>query len=309
VWVALKTTYDSLAIPISTIDPATHTMGNTTMRVRRRLGNIAMSKYINCGNTQGGPSADTYEIVLSVVTRAEAAEPGMSRLSNFGGGNGTALDDFGGVFALHIDRGDREADRRARDGATQPLNLKETEMPPGSPAALCFLRLSQNPLGGYLSTAKTTPGVVHLVGHVPATTFAARLPVTAAGNMNAVNTLPAIVLPPIAVRLRTLSAATPAGATASTMAGSVLDPAAFARNASAAGAALLHGDAVYDASDETRGDEGSADDPPVADAYTSSEGEAPKLTTRTAIFVVGSTKCQSGLRTSPFSVHEGCRRQ
>jgi len=80
VWVALKTTYDSLAIPISTIDPATHTMGNTTMRVRRRLGNIAMSKYINCGNTQGGPSADTYEIVLSVVTRAEAAEPGMSRL-------------------------------------------------------------------------------------------------------------------------------------------------------------------------------------------------------------------------------------
>src|SRR5436190_22262898 len=103
-------------------------------------------------------------------------------------------------------------------------------MPPELPAASFFLRLSQNPLGGYLSTAKPTPGVVHLVGHVPATTSAARLPVTAAGNMNAVNTLPAIVLPPIAVRLLTLSATTPAGASASTMAGSVLAPAAFARS-------------------------------------------------------------------------------
>ena len=80
VWGALKTAYDSLPIPVSTLDPATHTIGNTTMRVRRRLGDVAMSKYINCGNTQGGPSADTYEIVLSVVTRAETSEPGMSRL-------------------------------------------------------------------------------------------------------------------------------------------------------------------------------------------------------------------------------------
>ena len=47
--------------------------------------------------------------------------------------------------------------------------------------------------------------------------------------MKAVNAVPAIVLPPIAVRLRTLSAATPAGAFASTIAGSVFDPAALAR--------------------------------------------------------------------------------
>jgi hypothetical protein len=39
-----------------------------------------MSKYVDCGNTQGGASADTYELVLSVVTHAEAAEQGTSRL-------------------------------------------------------------------------------------------------------------------------------------------------------------------------------------------------------------------------------------
>jgi hypothetical protein len=40
-----------------------------------------MSKYVNCGNTQGGSSADAYELVLSVVTRVEPAQQGMSRLA------------------------------------------------------------------------------------------------------------------------------------------------------------------------------------------------------------------------------------
>ena len=81
VWLALRTAYDSLAIPVSSFDASTHTIGNASMRLRRRLGNVAMSKYVNCGNVQGGPSADSYELVLSVVTRVEPSEPGMSRLS------------------------------------------------------------------------------------------------------------------------------------------------------------------------------------------------------------------------------------
>jgi hypothetical protein len=80
VWGALRVAYDSLAIPVSTADPASHTMGNSSLRIRRRLGTVAMSKYVNCGNVQGGPSADSYELVLSVVTRAEPADQGMTRL-------------------------------------------------------------------------------------------------------------------------------------------------------------------------------------------------------------------------------------
>jgi hypothetical protein len=81
VWSAMKPVYDSLGIPITTMDPATHTIGNTSMRIRRRLGDVAMSKYVNCGNVQGIQGADAYEVVASVVTRLEASDsPAGTRL-------------------------------------------------------------------------------------------------------------------------------------------------------------------------------------------------------------------------------------
>src|SRR5678815_724463 len=131
------------------------------------------------------------------------------------------------------------------------------------------------------------PEVVHRVGHVPATTFAARLPTTAGGNTKAVNALPAMVLPPMAVRLSTLSAATPAGAVASINAGSVFDPVAVARNARAPGVWFAQGEAVYAASAETIGEAGSADVPPVGDPYMSNT-VLLVFTTRTATFAAGS---------------------
>jgi hypothetical protein len=80
-WAVLRATYDSLAIPVATFDPASHTIGNPALRVRRRLGDIALSKYINCGNTQGGNGADTYEVVFSVVTRATMSTPASTNLT------------------------------------------------------------------------------------------------------------------------------------------------------------------------------------------------------------------------------------
>lgn len=70
VWGALRNAYDSLAIPVATVDAASRTIGNSGLRVRRRLGEVGLSKYINCGNAQGPPSAETYEIQLSVMTQA-----------------------------------------------------------------------------------------------------------------------------------------------------------------------------------------------------------------------------------------------
>ena len=81
VWGALRTAYDSVGVPVSTFDAATHTVGNSALRVRRRLGDVALSKYINCGNTQGGNGADTYEVVFSLVSRTVPAESGMTRLT------------------------------------------------------------------------------------------------------------------------------------------------------------------------------------------------------------------------------------
>src|SRR5262249_28832287 len=127
------------------------------------------------------------------------------------------------------------------------------------------------------------PAVAHREGHVTATTDAAGLPVTAGGEMNAVNALPAILLPPIPVRFSARSAATPAGAVASMSAGNAVDPATLARTASVPGDMFTHGDAAKLASAVAKGEVGSAEVPPVADAYTSSaDAPAPAFTTRNA---------------------------
>jgi hypothetical protein len=81
VWGPLRAAFDSLGIPVATVSAATGTMGNPSLRVRRRLGDLAVSKYINCGNVQGGQSADSYEIQLSVMTTAVPAEQGTTNIS------------------------------------------------------------------------------------------------------------------------------------------------------------------------------------------------------------------------------------
>jgi hypothetical protein len=79
-WPAVRSAYDSLSLPVATFDVATHTVATSTIRLRRRLGETPLSKYINCGNTQGGQSADSYEVQLSVQTVLQAADAGTTRV-------------------------------------------------------------------------------------------------------------------------------------------------------------------------------------------------------------------------------------
>ncbi len=69
VWRVLPSVFDSLAIPLSTVDQARKEIGNTGLKVRRRLGNVPLSRYLDCGNTQMDPNADNYDIVLTVLSR------------------------------------------------------------------------------------------------------------------------------------------------------------------------------------------------------------------------------------------------
>src|SRR5437667_10720875 len=46
VWRALPHAYDSLAIPLTVFDNAKHLIGNQGMKIRQKLGNVALSKYI-----------------------------------------------------------------------------------------------------------------------------------------------------------------------------------------------------------------------------------------------------------------------
>ncbi len=70
-WRVLPAAYDALTIPISMVDSATRVIGNSGFNVRRRLGSTPLVRFIDCGSTQGGPSAETYDIKLSVITQVK----------------------------------------------------------------------------------------------------------------------------------------------------------------------------------------------------------------------------------------------
>ena len=76
VWRALPAAYEALGIPLSVIDSQTHVIGNSGFNLRRRLGSIPLVRLIDCGTTQGGPSAETYDIHMSVVTNLRAGDGG-----------------------------------------------------------------------------------------------------------------------------------------------------------------------------------------------------------------------------------------
>jgi hypothetical protein len=78
VWRDLPAVFDSLSIPIGTLDPAHHVIGNSGFKPRHRLGRTPLSRYIDCGSAQAMPSADTYDIQLSVLTQAQPADSGTT---------------------------------------------------------------------------------------------------------------------------------------------------------------------------------------------------------------------------------------
>jgi hypothetical protein len=80
VWRVLPGVLDSLGIPVSLSDPAKHLIGNDGLNLRRRLGNTTLDRFIDCGNTQGSPSANSYEVHLAVRTTV-SPDPAGSVLS------------------------------------------------------------------------------------------------------------------------------------------------------------------------------------------------------------------------------------
>jgi hypothetical protein len=76
VWRVLPGIYDSLGIKLTDLDPKTHLLGNSGMKAHKSLGNTSLAKYIDCGSTQGFPSADSYDIQMSVRTQIDSAAGG-----------------------------------------------------------------------------------------------------------------------------------------------------------------------------------------------------------------------------------------
>lgn len=78
VWRILPAIYDSLGIPVATLDPVKRTIGNAGYAVRRRLKTTPLSRFIDCGQTQLGPNADDYDVRLSVISQVRPTEGGTT---------------------------------------------------------------------------------------------------------------------------------------------------------------------------------------------------------------------------------------
>ena len=80
VWKALPAVYDSLGLPLSTINKNAMTMGVEGQKIRKSLKGVPLSRYFDCGTTQIGANADSYEITLMLMTRVTPANGNMSKV-------------------------------------------------------------------------------------------------------------------------------------------------------------------------------------------------------------------------------------
>lgn len=67
VWRALPAVFDSLGIVPTRAEPAAKLLGTDGSRLRRRLGTVALSRYFDCGTTQVGANADSYDVMLVLL--------------------------------------------------------------------------------------------------------------------------------------------------------------------------------------------------------------------------------------------------
>jgi hypothetical protein len=81
VWQVLPIVFDSLGIAIADLDQQARVIGNRDLKVRGKLGKVPLRRYVDCGNAQGAPSADTYEVSLAVMTQVQPADSVSTNVS------------------------------------------------------------------------------------------------------------------------------------------------------------------------------------------------------------------------------------
>lgn len=81
VWRIMPSVFDSVGIAVTTIDQQNKQIGNPGYKIRSRLGKVTLSRYLDCGNTQIGPNADSYDVFLSVLTTVSAEGASGTKLS------------------------------------------------------------------------------------------------------------------------------------------------------------------------------------------------------------------------------------
>lgn len=74
VWAVLPEVWKSLGLAYEGISGKDHRLQSGQLRIRRQLGGVSLSRYIECGRTTQGPNADVYFIVLRFETVASGKD-------------------------------------------------------------------------------------------------------------------------------------------------------------------------------------------------------------------------------------------
>lgn len=76
-WQRVGRAYTSLKLPITVVDTARHVIGAQNARVRNQLAGDRVSRWLSCGVTlSGSPRADSYTVLLTVLTQVRASGSG-----------------------------------------------------------------------------------------------------------------------------------------------------------------------------------------------------------------------------------------
>jgi len=70
VWKVLPGVFLELDVEPNTVDPTTHVIANTQFTVRRSLGGVKLSRYVDCGTNITGAAADQMQVTMSLTVQA-----------------------------------------------------------------------------------------------------------------------------------------------------------------------------------------------------------------------------------------------
>ena len=79
-WAAYPAVFGELGIEPGIVDSKQHVFGNAGIKMRNSLGRQRLSKYIECGATAGMSNADSYDVIIRVVSQVVPADAGLSML-------------------------------------------------------------------------------------------------------------------------------------------------------------------------------------------------------------------------------------
>lgn len=80
VFAALQLAFDSIGVDPAVHDPMQGLVGNLGLKVTRRLAGQPMSRWVDCGTSHTGPTANAYRVHLAILASVTAGPDGNSRV-------------------------------------------------------------------------------------------------------------------------------------------------------------------------------------------------------------------------------------